>query len=185
MADFNSQDIAEEKRKRQMAILKASNQMLMEAKETALSKTNDKVRKAELEEQFQRAMDENKAMAKTYLHATPEEVENSEYRDVEQTYVDKYKMLLERRGMTDEEMHRKDSATVSTGKKKKTDGIPRRQRRGVKKDLGDDYQPLDNEEELMKQTMIVDDKQIEEQIKKNNEYIEHRIRRQHERCRFE
>ena len=182
MADFNSQDIAEEKRKRQMAILKASNQMLKEAKETALSKTNDKVRKAELEEQFQRAMSENEAMAKTYLHATPEEVENSTYREVEQTYVDKYKMLLEKRGITDEEMHRKDSATVTTGKKKKTDGgIPRRQRKGAKKDLGDDYQPLENEEELMKQTMIVDDKQIEENIKKNDEYLQRRTRRQYDK----
>lgn len=181
MADFNSQDLAEEKRKRQMAILKASNQMLKEAKETAMAKTTDKVKKAELEQEFQRAMEDNKAMAKNYLHATPEEVENSEFREVEQVYVDKYKERLEKRGISDEEMHRKESATITTGKNSKKNTIPRRQRKGAKKDLGEDYQPIDNEEELMKQTMVKDDSQILKQMKKNEEYMYEKAKRENDK----
>ena len=46
---INSQEIQEEKRKRQMAILKASNELLRQAKETAMKRNSDPIKRADLE----------------------------------------------------------------------------------------------------------------------------------------
>ena len=65
MADNNrlmsSQEIEDEKRKRQLAIVKASNQMLNEAMEKALDNTSDPVRRSELQERFNVAIEQNDA----------------------------------------------------------------------------------------------------------------------------
>lgn len=181
MIENNQNELEDEKRRRQLAILKASNQMLIDAKEKALSKTTDKIRKNELEQQFQRAIDENKAMATNILHATMDEVNNSKFRDADEEYVEKYKRRLEKRGITDEEMHRKDSATVTTNKeKKKNGGIPRRERKGKKKNLGD-IERIENEEELMKKTMVTDDKQIQDNIEKNLTYEQEELKSKHDK----
>ena len=166
---MTNDELVEERRKRQMAIIKASNQMLNEAMEKALDNTSDPLKRTELQQQFGRAIDDNKAMAKSYLHATMEEVENSSYREVDQNEVKKYNERLKKRGLTDEEVHRKDMATVTVGKNGEKI-IPRRKRRGAKKDLGDDYKPLDNEQELMKQSMVTDDSQIQKHIEENREF---------------
>lgn len=166
---MSNQELAEEKRKRQMAIIKASNQMLNEAMEKALDNTSDPLKRTELQRQFSRAIDDNKSMAKTYLHATMEEVENSTFREVDPHEVDKYNERLKKRGLTDEEVHRKDMATVTVGKNGER-VIPRRKRRGSKKDLGEDYQKLDIEDEVMKQTLVNDDSQIQKHIQENAEF---------------
>ena len=169
---MSKQEIEDEKRKRQMAIVKASNQMLNEAMEKALDNTSDPVRRSELQQQFGRAIEDNKSMAKSYLHATMEEVENSTYRDVDPNEVTKYNERLKKRGLTDEEVHRKDMATVTVGKNGEKAAPIRRRRRGAKKDLGDDYQKLDIEDEFMKQTLVNDDSQIQKHIEKNKEFEE-------------
>ena len=174
-----SEEELAEIRRRRMAILKASNQMLREAEEKALSKTNDKIRQLELKRQFEQALDENVKKAKSMLNATMDEVESAEYREADKIYVEKYNKRLEKKGLTDEQLHMKETATFSTSKNDDTKKrqINRRPRKGAKKDLGDDYVPLDNEEELMKQTMVTDDKQIEENIRKNDEFMNERRRR--------
>ena len=73
---MNSQEIQEEKRKRQMAILKASNELLRQAKESALKRNSDPIKRADLEEEFAKALDDNRAMGRSYLHATDDEIEN-------------------------------------------------------------------------------------------------------------
>lgn len=166
---MNDEELAVEKRKRQMAILKASNQMLNEAMQKALDNTSDPVKRNDLQRQFSRALSDNESMAKTYLHATKEEIENSTFREVEPNEVVKYNERLKKRGLTDEEVHRKDSATVTVGKNGEKI-IPRRRRRGAKKDLGEDYKPLDNEQELMRESLVTNDSQIQEHIKKNIEF---------------
>lgn len=166
---LTNQELMEERRKRQMAIIKASNQMLNEAMEKALNNTSDPLKRTELQQQFGRAIGDNEAMAKSYLHATMEEVEKSTYREADQHEVDKYNERLKKRGLTDDEVHRKDMATVTIGKNGEN-VIPRRKRRGSKKDLGDDYKKLDNEDELMKQSMVTDDSQIQKHIEKNKEF---------------
>lgn len=169
-------EIEEEKRKRQMAIVKASNQMLSEAKEKALANTSDPIRRSELEQRFSVAIDQNNQFAQSYLHASKEEVENSTFREVDDMYVEKYNEHLKKRGLTDEEVHRKDEATVSIGKESEK-GIPRRKRRGAKKDLGEDYQKLDIEDEFMRQTLVSDDSQIQKHIEENKEF-ENKMRKE-------
>ena len=159
-------EIEEEKRKRQMAIVKASNQMLNEAKEKALANTSDPIRRSELEQRFSVAIDQNNQFAQSYLHASKEEVEKSTFRDVDPAEVTKYNERLKKRGLTDEEVHRKDMATVTVGKNGEK-VIPRRKRRGSKKDLGEDYEKLDIEDEFMRQTLVNDDSQIQKHIEEN------------------
>lgn len=176
MADNNrfmsSQEIEDEKRKRQLAIVKASNQMLNEAMEKALDNTSDPIRRSELQERFNVAIEQNDAFAQSYLHASKDEVEKSTFRDVDPVEVTKYNERLKKRGLTDEEVHRKDMATVTVGKNGEKAAPIRRRRRGAKKDLGDDYQKLDIEDEFMKQTLVNDDIQIQKHIEKNKEFEE-------------
>lgn len=176
MADNNrlmySQEIEDEKRKRQLAIVKASNQMLNEAMEKALDNTSDPIRRSELQERFNVAIEQNDAFAQSYLHASKDEVEKSTFRDVDPVEVTKYNERLKKRGLTDEEVHRKDMATVTVGKNGEKAAPIRRRRRGAKKDLGDDYQKLDIEDEFMKQTLVNDDIQIQKNIEKNKKFEE-------------
>lgn len=172
---ITNEEIIEEKRKRQMAILKASNELLRQAKESALRHTEDPIKRAELEKQFGTALDDNKQMAKSYLHATMDEINNSEYRSVEKEYVDKYKKRLEKKGITDEELHFKGSATVTTSKDKKKGTIERRPRRGKKKDESEIVR-VENEEEIMKMTLVKDDDQLRKHIEKNKQYENEKIR---------
>lgn len=176
MADNNrlmsSQEKEDEKRKRQLAIVKASNQMLNEAMEKALDNTSDPVRRSELQERFNVAIEQNDAFAQSYLHASKDEVEKSTFRDVDPVEVTKYNERLKKRGLTDEEVHRKDMATVTVGKNGEKAAPIRRRRRGAKKDLGDDYQKLDIEDEFMKQTLVNDDIQIQKNIEKNKKFEE-------------
>lgn len=176
---MNSQEIQEEKRKRQMAILKASNELLRQAKESALKRNSDPIKRADLEEEFAKALDDNRVMGRSYLHATDEEIENSKFREVDPLYIEKYNERLQKKGVTDEELHRKDEATITTNKNKKGkkgESIPRRPRRGAKKDESEIVR-LENEDELMKSTMVKSDKDIEEHIKKNREYEQEMIKK--------
>ena len=176
---MNSQEIQEEKRKRQMAILKASNELLRQAKESALKRNSDPIKRADLEEEFAKALDDNRVMGRSYLHATDEEIENSKFREVDPLYIEKYNERLQKNGLTDEELHRKDEATITTNKNKKGkkgESIPRRPRRGAKKDESEIVR-LENEDELMKSTMVKSDKDIEEHIKKNREYEQEMIKK--------
>ena len=88
---MSNEELTEERRKRQMAIIKASNQMLNEAMQKALDNTSDPLKRTELQMQFSKAIDENEAMAKSYLHATMDEVEKSEFRDADEIYVKKFR----------------------------------------------------------------------------------------------
>lgn len=176
---MNSQEIQEEERKRQMAILKASNELLKQSKETAMKRNSDPIKRANLEKEFAKAMDENRAKGRNYLHATEDEIENSKFREVDPLYVEKYNERLEKKGLTDEELHRKDEATITTNKNKKGkkgEGIPRRPRRGAKKDESEIVR-IENEDELMKATMVKSNKDIEEHIKKNHEYEQEMIKK--------
>ena len=173
---MNSEEIQEEKRKRQMAILKASNELLKQARETAMKRNSDPIKRAELEEQFAKALEENKFIGRSYLHATEEEIENSKFREVDPLYVEKYNKRLQKKGITDEEIQRKDEATITTNKNKKSETISRRIRRGTKKDESEIVR-LENEEELMKSTMVKSDKDIEKQIEKNRKYEQEMIKK--------
>lgn len=169
----------EEMRKRQLAILKASNQLLKESLDKALLLETDELEKQNLIDKFNQAIDENKFKAKTYLNSTGEDIDNATFREVSQSYVDKYNKMLEKRGMTDEEMHRKSSATVST-KKSEKNGIPRRKRKGsksYKEEIAEEIERLSNEKELMEQTLVKSDEDIKRNIERNTEIEQEELKR--------
>lgn len=172
-------EIIEEKRRRQLAILKASNELLRQAKENALKHNDDPIKRADLESEFNKALDENRLQAKNYLHATEDEVENASYKAVGESYIDKYNKRLAEKGLSDTELHRKDAATVSVGKGKEKSGIARRHRRGAKKDESEIVR-LENEEELMMQTMVKSESDIEAQREKNRQFEEEMAKKQHD-----
>ena len=177
---MTEQEIIEEKRRRQIATLKASNELLRQAKESALKHNDDPVKKLELEHQFDKALQENELQVRKYLKATDEEINNVQYRDADASYVEKYNRRLEKMGITDSDMRRKESATVTTGKVTEDGQIKRRKRRGSKKDESEIIR-LENEEEIMKATMVKDDSDIEKQIQKNKEYEQEMIRKRHDK----
>ena len=172
MEDINKKiEIEEQKRKRQLAILKASNQLLQETMENMLEKESDAIERDRLTNEFKQAIDENKFKAKTYLNSTEEDIENAEFREVSQEWVDKYNKRLEMRGMTDEDMHEKSSAVLKIGKKEEN-GLNRRRRRKKNQNENDDIdeiQRLENEEELMNKTRVKSDDEIIKNIEKNQE----------------
>lgn len=170
---MSAEAIANEKRKRQLAILKASNEMLTQAKETAMKKVKDPMKRAELDEQFKQALQENSQRGKNYLHASQEEIDNAEFREVEDYYVEKYQERLKVRGLNDEELHRKEVATVTVGKKGKNEEgkIARRPRKGSKA-YEKEIERIEGEEELMKLSMVKSDDDIKRQIEKNRQFEE-------------
>lgn len=179
-SQLTEQEIIEEKRRRQIATLKASNELLRQAKESALKHNDDPVKKSELGRQFDKALQENELQVRKYLKATDEEINNIQYRDADASYVEKYNRRLEKMGITDSDMRRKDSATVTTGKATEDGQIKRRKRRGSKKDESEIIR-LENEEEIMKATMVKDDSDIEKQVQKNKEYEQEMIRKRHDK----
>lgn len=177
----NNPDIMEEKRRRSIAIIKASNQMLREAKETAMKHITDPVRRSELDEEFDTAINENKIQAKNMLNATEEDIEKSQFREADKSYVDKYNEHLRKRGITDEQVHQKEIATVVTtdSNKKEKETVTRRKRRGATKDI-EGITRVENEDEIMKATMVKDEHDIEEQKKKNFEYEQKNHKKRHD-----
>ena len=113
----------EEVKRRQLAIIKASNQLLRESKEKMLKKEMDPIERKEIENKFDSASRENYRKAANMLHATPEDVESAQFRTVSSGWVEKYNTRLKVRNLSDEELHRKSlvGVTVNVGKKKNDD----------------------------------------------------------------
>jgi uncharacterized surface anchored protein len=97
----------EEKREKQIRIIKASNEMLEEAKKIALEKTDFKKRE-EIEWEFDKAIKDNLWMAENYLFADKETVDNATYREVDKVYVEKYERGLKAKDLTDEQLRQKE-----------------------------------------------------------------------------
>lgn len=120
------------KRDKQLAILKASNQMLEDVKENIREKLGDDPMKLEeLLDEVDMAKDDNIQIGKTYLHANETEISSSQYREPSKAEVEKYERHLENRGMTDEEMRSKSKdkqsgkgakVVVSSDSKKEKEG---------------------------------------------------------------
>ena len=98
------------KRDKQLAILKASNQMLEDAKENIREKwADDPMKMEELLDEIDIVKDDNIRAGKSYLNASEEQINNATYHDASNVEVEKYKRHLEKKGITDEEMRAKSS----------------------------------------------------------------------------
>lgn len=116
-------------RNKQIAIIKAQNEMLENAKRQVEEKfADDEDSIDKVTGLIDGAIAENIASGMEYLKASPSEIESAEYRQPSRYWVDKYERHLQSRGMTDEEMRRKDFAVAETVSTKKT-RRPRKERK--------------------------------------------------------
>lgn len=100
------------KKSQQMAILKASNQMLEDAKDAITDKlSGDERQMKKMHKLIDEAKEENLNTGKNYLQAVPQDIENSVYHEANEYYKNKYKQHLETNNLTDEELHNKSYGT--------------------------------------------------------------------------
>lgn len=166
------EEIKKEKRKKQLAIIKASNEMLEYAKNTVLNSDKiDNISRTERVQDIEQAIEENKFKAQTYLHADLKEVEDSTYAEASEEEKRKYEERLKKKGITEDTLTRMDMATVSTNdssekKSKRTHTVKRKRNKTVVDEQEEEIVRLPNEEELMRKSMATREK-IEERIKNN------------------
>lgn len=171
-------EIVEYRRNKQLRTLKAANDMHRESIEK-IKKTDkiDNVEKSEQIRLIEQAIEQNYMTAQYSLGVSREELDNMEYVPVREDYIRKYEERLKKKGITDEELHRMDAASVAviedekpTSKRShqvKHGGVKRKK---VENMIEEEIVRLPNEEELMNKTLVRDDKQIEEHVKKNREF---------------
>ncbi len=161
-----------ERRKKELAILKASNQMLEDAKNNLIAMNDEDIdihkyagtqelSKNDKIKAIEEAQKENLMAGESYYGASEKEINDATYYEPDKAAVKAYERRLKMRGMTDEQMRNKKLSTASygadvpddgliedyTGKGKKS-GIARRKRKTTK----------------VKQTDTVDNTQYEEKV---------------------
>ena len=105
-------------RKKGLAILKASNEMLEQAKLTCLERgdVDEGVIK-----QIDGAKEENLMLAMSRHGASPDEVENAQYHGASIKEIKAYEARLKKKGLTDEMVHQKNLRIGSTSGTKEND----------------------------------------------------------------
>lgn len=165
---LTTEEIKEERRKKGLATLKASNELLEHAKRNVMETDKiDNLTRTERVAEIEMAIQQNKMKAQTLYHATEEEVENSVYNEVSDEYKQKYEEQLKKKGLTENEINRIDAATVTTSKNEKATSKRKHVVKRKKKDetsMVEDLVRVTNEEELMHKSMATD-KDIVERIK--------------------
>lgn len=157
-------------RNQKIAEIKSSIELLEECKQKVLN--NDKLdekAKKDRTEQIDEAIKENYDKARLQFQATKKEVDSMTYNEVSEEYKVKYEERLRKKGLTDEQLHQKEQAVaiVATGDESAT--VRKRHRRTKRTEMRDDengfdptnIQRLDNEEELMNQSLAKDKKDFE------------------------
>ena len=157
-------EITEQKRLKQIKILKASNEMLKQAKESMLSqeKLTDLEKEERLKE-FDKAIGENYLKGSNLLNSSKKEIENAKYDEVSDAEKKKYEEYLKKKGITDGELHEKELATASMGSSdSEKHTIEKKKRRRNRKSTDEkDIQRVENEDELMKKSMAKSDEDIQ------------------------
>lgn len=159
-----------EDRKQKLAEIKCSNELLEECKQKVLdnSKLDEKSKKDRIS-QIDVAIDENYKKAKMQFQATKKEVDSSTYSTVSEEYKKKYAERLEKKGLTDEQLHQKEQAVAIVATGEDTTTVRKRHRRTKRTEQRDDesgfdasnIERLSNEEELMQKSLMKDDKDFE------------------------
>lgn len=161
--------MAEIDRNKKLAEIKSSIELLEECKQKVNDNPKlDEKAKKDRAEQIDEAIKENYDKARLQLQASKKEVDSVTYNEVSEEYKAKYEKRLKVKGLTDEQVHQKEQAVamVVTGEDAP---IRKRHRRTKRTEMRDDengFDPtdikrLDNEDELMKKTLIKDKKDFE------------------------
>lgn len=172
---LSEEELKREKRRKQLAIIKASNEMLQYAKESVLNNDKlDDINRTERVKEIEQAMSENVLKAQNYLHATPKEVEDSIYKEASEEEKRKYEERLKKKGITEESLTQMDIATVSVGnneepKSKRKHTVKHKRKEVENKE--EEIVRLPNEEELMRKSMATSEK-LEEKLKRDTKQEE-------------
>lgn len=158
-----------EDRVQKITELKASIQLLEECKQKILdnNKIDEKSKKSRVA-QIDDAIKENYEKGRLQYQATKSEIDGMKYGQVSEEYKQKYEERLKKRGITDEQMHQKEQA-VSVSASGEAIQERKRHRRTKRTEQRDDEKGFNpntiernvNEEELMKNTMVKDNKELE------------------------
>jgi len=161
-------EIKEQKRLKQIKILKASNEMLKQARESMMEQTKlSGLEKEERLKEFDKAINENYLKGSNLLNSSKREIENAEYDEVSDEEKKKYEEYLKKKGVTDDELHEKELATASMGSSEEPNNHTiekKKRRRNRKNDDNDGIQRVKDEEELMKKSMVKSDDDIQKVI---------------------
>lgn len=159
-----------EERDEKLAVIKSSIELLEECKQKIIDneKLSDKDKKKRIEE-IDAAIAENYSSArKGLLQASTEEIKNASYGVVSEEYKSKYENRLKKKGLTDEQLHQKEQAVamISAEVEETPKKRHRRTKRTEQRDDEKGFDPnnivrLENEEELMKKTLIKDNNDLE------------------------
>lgn len=146
-------------RRKELAILKAQQQMLEEAKKSVLESDKlDDVGKAMTINSIDTAINENKSKVVQGYGATDKEMAAIKYTEASPYYREKYEERLKAKGLDDATLRNKKNevATATTG------GIEKKSRRRKRKsdELDGLKQDVELETQLMRQSYISDDKDI-------------------------
>ena len=146
-------------RNRELAILKAENQMLEEAKKNVMSTDKlDDIAKTKTINDIETAMDDNRKQAKVYYGASEKDLGNTSYREVSPYYVKKYQERLEKKGLTDEGLRNKQNTQATVSVKS---SLTEKNRKHIKREKNEEFkQDLELETKLMNQTYIRNDNEL-------------------------
>lgn len=151
-------------RSKELAIIKAQNEMLENAKQDLIERGDVD---ESIIEQINNAQEENFMLARNQHGASVEEVNNSRYHGASVAEIKKYEERLKRKGLTDDQLHQKniDIARTSGTKKSKTTKTEKRTEVGVGKDEDTETTTKTRRTRRKKQA-------VEEEAKANTETIE-------------
>lgn len=146
-------------RKRELAILKAENQMLEEAKKNVMNTDKlDDIAKTKTINDIETAMDDNRKQAKVYYGASEKDLGNTSYREVSPYYVRKYQERLEKKGLTDEGLRNKQNTQATVSVKS---NLQEKNRKHIKREKNEEFkQDVELETRLMNQTYIRNDNEL-------------------------
>ena len=123
-----------ERRKRELAILKASNQMLEDAKNNLIAMNEEDIdigkyagtqelSKSDKIKAIEEAQKENLMAGESYYGASEKEIDDATYFKPDKAAVKAYEKRLKMRGITDEQMRNKKLSTASYGDDVPDDGL--------------------------------------------------------------
>lgn len=169
---MTQEEVKKEKKLRDLRIIKASNEMLQQAKESIMKqeKLTD-LEKQEKIAQIDNAISENYQKGKYNLGTDSKTIDSMNYIGASDEQKRKYQAYLEKKGLTDEQLHQKDMATagnvatVSSSEEK----VVKKKRRRHKEETNNTamgIERLSNEEELMKKSMVTSDDELDKLLRK-------------------
>ena len=174
--------VTDEERKEKLTAIKSSNELLEECKQKIIDNTKiDEKSKKRRIEQIDQAINENYERGIKYYGSSKKEIDGMTYNTVSEEYKEKYARHLQAKGLTDEQVHQKESAVVIVGTGEEPTERKRHRRTKRTEQLDDengfdstDIKRLPNEEELMKKTLAKDDKDFERRRHRTTETMSDR-----------